>query len=132
MLRRGSPPHRSTITPNLKAAVDVCADLGCEVIAVALPTDVQVSAAEWTKYRGSAPVDLTDTEALLDDFVADARGLGLRAVNLLAPLRAAEPGAFLDDDYHLSPRGHRVVADALLPILRLEEATLQQHEVEPR
>lgn len=123
-LRRGSPPHRSTITPNLKAAVDLCAGLGCEVIAVALPLDVQVHAAEWAKYR-AAPVDLSETEALLDDFVADARALQVRAVNLLAPLRGAEPGAFLDDDYHLSPKGHRVVADAIAPLLRGEQATLE-------
>ena len=122
-LRRGTPPHRSTVTPNLKAAVDVCAELGCEVIAVALPLDVQVNAAEWAKYR-AAPADLTDTEALLDDFVADARELQVAAVNLLPPLRGAEPGAFLDDDYHLSPKGHRVVADAIAPLLRREQVTL--------
>lgn len=122
MLRAGSPPHRSTITPNLKAAVDVCAENGCEVLAVALPLDLQVSAGEWQKYR-SAPVDLSETEALLDDFVADARALGVRATNLFAPLRDAGPGVFLDDDYHLSPAGHRVVADAIAPLLRREQAT---------
>jgi hypothetical protein len=124
MLRRGSPPYRSTITPNLKAAVDVCAGLGCEVIAVALPLDVQVNGAEWKKYRGAVGADLTDTEALLDDFIADARALQVPAVNLMSPLRAAEPGAFLDDDYHLSPKGHRVVAEAIAPLLHGAEASL--------
>ena len=120
MLRQG----HSTITPNLKAAVETCAELGCEVIAVALPLDVQVSAAEWEKYR-SPPIDLTDTEALLTDFVADARELHVQAVNLLAPLRAAEPGAFLDDDYHLSPKGHRAVAAAVAPLLLRSQAALE-------
>lgn len=124
-LRQGSPPrYRSTITPNLKAAVDLCAGFGCEVIAAALPLDVQVSAQEWAKYRAT-PVDLTETEALLDDFVADARDLRVPTVNLLAPIRSAEPGAFLDDDYHLSPKGHGVIADAIAPLLRRDQVTLQ-------
>jgi hypothetical protein len=120
-LRRAEPGHRSPVTPALLAAADACRALGCRVVAVALPLDVQVSPAEWRKYREPAH-DLGATEALLDDFVADARDAGLGAVNLLPALRDAEPGAFLPDDYHLSPRGHRAAAQAIAHALLDERA----------
>lgn len=104
--------RRSRMTPHLLAAADLCRRVGCRVVAVALPLDVQVHPGEWAKYR-SAPQDLRATERLLTDFVDDARGAGILAVNLIAPLRAASPGAFLPDDYHLSPAGHRAAARAL-------------------
>ena len=104
--------RRSRMTPHLLAAADLCRRLGCRVVAVALPLDVQVHPGEWAKYR-SAPQDLRATERLLTDFVDDARDAGILAVNLLAPLRDASPGAFLPDDYHLSPAGHRAAARAL-------------------
>ncbi len=106
---RGSP---SPLAPALARVVDTCRRSSCRVVAVALPLDAQVSAAEWKKYR-AAPVDLSATEALLDDFVGEARALGVPAQSLLAPLRSAGPGMFLPDDYHLSPAGHSVVAGAL-------------------
>ena len=115
-LRLHAGSDRSPMTASLRAAVKACVPLGCEVIAVALPLDVQVDAAEWKKYRAQ-PEDLSATQALLEDFVADARDLGLPAVNLLPVLRAAEPGAFLPDDYHLSPRGHLAVAEAIAAVL---------------
>lgn len=106
------PGTRSRLAPALRATAAACRPHDCLVVAAALPLDVQVSRDEWRKYR-STPLDLTRTQPLLDDFVEDARALGLPAVNLLQPLRAASPGAFLPDDYHLSPRGHRVVAEAI-------------------
>lgn len=116
-LRAGHGAFRSALGPSLSRAVELCRPLGCEVIAVALPLDVQVSPAEWAKYR-SKGTDMTATEALLEDFVADARGLGVPAVDLLPALRAAEPGAFLPDDYHLSASGHDVAARAIAAALR--------------
>jgi hypothetical protein len=115
-LRRRTGGHRSRLTPALVAAVELCRTLGCRVVAAALPLDAQVDPSEWRKYR-AAPRDLSATEALLGDFVADARDLGLTAVDLLPVLRRAEPGAFLSDDYHLSPRGHGAVALALADAL---------------
>jgi hypothetical protein len=100
------------LRPALERTVRACRKEGCLVIAVALPLDVQVSAAEWRKYR-AAPRDMTATEALQQQFLDEARALGLQGVDLLPPLRDAEPGAFLDDDYHLSPRGHQACARAL-------------------
>jgi hypothetical protein len=115
-LRAAAPDH-SLITPFVRQTVEVCAALGCRVVVAVLPLDVQVSAAEWQK-TGHVPVDLHDTEVLLDDLVTDTRAMGVPTVNLMEPLRAVEPGAFLDDDDHLSPKGHRVVAEALLPVVQ--------------
>jgi hypothetical protein len=109
-------PHRSRLTPFLLAADRICRRHGCEVVAAALPLDVQASGGAWRKYA-SAPVDLAPTERLLADLVADAREADLRAVDLLAPLRASGEGAFLPDDYHLSPRGHAAVAAALASLI---------------
>ncbi len=116
-LREGHAPWRSPLGAPLAQAAELCRGLSCELIAVALPVDVQVSAREWPKYRTRAQ-DLGATEILLEDFTADARTLGVPAINLLSPLRAAEPGAFLRDDYHLSARGHHVAAVAIAALLQ--------------
>ncbi len=116
-LRRVEGAHRSRLAAPLLAAVQGCQKVGCTVVAVALPLDAQVDSSEWKKYR-VAPEDLSATEVLLDDFVADARAAGLPAINLLSTLRAVEPGAFLADDYHLAARGHRAVADAIARLLQ--------------
>jgi hypothetical protein len=115
-LRRAPPGFRSRLGPALLRTVRACAQSGCKVVAVALPLDVQVSPIEWRKYRAQ-PRDLGETEVLLREFLDDARALGLPTVDLLPPLRAAEPGAFLDDDYHLSPSGHAACARAIARVL---------------
>jgi hypothetical protein len=115
-------PHRSRMTPALLAAERACRPLGCRVVAAALPLDVQVHPGEWAKYRGGAR-SLEAARPLLDDFVADAREAGIPAVDLLDALAEASPGAFLPDDYHLSPKGHRAVARALAPLLEASAAT---------
>lgn len=120
-LRRAGA-HRSRLTPLVAAADRVCHAHGCRLVVAALPLDVQVDPAEWRKYR-SAPADLSPTLVLLEDLVADARALGVDAIDLTGALRAASPGAFLPDDYHLSPRGHAAVAHALAPLV-VERATL--------
>lgn len=112
----GGAAHRSRMTEALLEAARACRPLGCRVVAAALPLDVQVHPGEWAKYRG-APRSLEPARALLDDFVADARDAGIPAVNLMDALSASSPGAFLPDDYHLSPKGHRAVAQALAPLL---------------
>jgi hypothetical protein len=121
-LRASARPHRSRLTRFLLETARTCRGHGCEVVALALPVDVQVNPSEWTKYRRGTPVDLTATEQLLDDFIADARQAGLTGINLLEPLRRAEPGAFLPDDYHLSPAGHEAVAQAVAGALRTRVA----------
>jgi hypothetical protein len=121
-LRASARPHRSRLTRFLLETSSICREHGCEVAALALPVDVQVSPGEWAKYRRGTPIDLTATEQLLDDFVADARQAGLIGLDLLEPLRHAGPGAFLPDDYHLSPAGHGAVAQALAGALRTRVA----------
>jgi hypothetical protein len=116
-LRHAERARASRIFEALSGVAAACRKLGCKVVAAALPLDVQVDAAEWQKYR-TAPRDLSDTEPLLEDFLEGARALGAGTVNLLPVLRRAQPGAFLDDDYHLSPRGHRAVAEAMAGAMR--------------
>ncbi len=89
---------------------------GAELTVVALPLDVQVSDAEWTKYK-AAPVDMTESRTLLDDLVADAHARGVRAVSVLPALAAAEPGAFLNGDLHMSATGTAAVAGAVAATL---------------
>jgi hypothetical protein len=108
--------HRSRLTSSLLRVVDTCRRIGCTVVAAALPIDVQVDAREWRKYRG-APIDLQATERLLNDWVADAIEAGVPGVSLLPALRAASPGAFQPDDYHLSGRGHLAVAEAIARVV---------------
>jgi hypothetical protein len=95
----------------------LCDRHGAELVVVALPIDVQVDPREWAKYGVADPPDLSDSQILLDDLVADARELGLRALDATAALRAAEPGAFLDHDIHMTPKGHAAFAEALAATL---------------
>lgn len=104
----------SRMTRHLLAAREACA---CTVIATALPLDVQVYGGEWAKYR-ARPRDLRATEVLANEFLAAAEENGVTAVDLMPALRAASPGAFLTDDYHLSPAGHRAVAEVLREALQ--------------
>jgi len=89
---------------------------GAELVVVALPLDVQVADAEWAKYK-AAPVDMTESRALLGDLVADAHARGVRAVSVLPALAAAEPGAFLNGDLHMSAKGTAAVAGAIAATL---------------
>ena len=95
----------------------LCDRHGAELVVVALPIDVQVDPREWAKYGVEDPPDLTDSQVLLDDLVADAGELGLRGLDATAALRAAEPGAFLDHDIHMTPAGHAALAGALAETL---------------
>ncbi len=116
LLEQSSALH-GRLSEHLERANAVCADCGCTLVVVALPLDVQVHASEWNKYRHPAR-DMSATLALGAELVSETRALGLQGVDLLPALREASPGVFLDDDYHLSARGHEVVARALLPFVR--------------
>lgn len=115
-LIRTDAPHRSRITRHLLAARDACERWGCRVVTVTLPLDVQVHASEWAKYS-DAPIDLGRVRALAGIYLEEARTHGVPALDLFEPLAAASPGAFLPDDYHLSPAGHRAVAEAIAPLI---------------
>lgn len=89
---------------------------GARLVVLILPIDVQVSADEWKKY-GHDPIDMAPSRALTDELVELCRSLGVSALDASAPLAAAEPGAFLDKDIHMSPKGHAAVAAALAKTL---------------
>jgi predicted metal-dependent hydrolase len=106
----------SPLRPWMERARAVCDAHGARLVVLALPMDVQVSAEEWKKY-GEEPLDMKETLVLLDDIVATARWLGVSALDLTPALARAEPGAFLHGDIHMTPKGHRAVAEALVATL---------------
>jgi hypothetical protein len=107
-LQRASPLYE-----HLARAKQLCDKNGAELVVVVLPVDVQVSAKEWDKYPGAQRIDLSQTRVLVDDVLDMASTLGARGVDAWPALAAAEPGAFLDGDLHMSEKGHAAVADAI-------------------
>ncbi|MBC8070017.1 MAG: hypothetical protein IAG13_16890, partial [Deltaproteobacteria bacterium] len=105
------PP--SIFAAHLAELKALCDQHGAELVVVALPIDVQVSPEEWAKY-GAEPVDMAPSLALLADTVADAEALGAIGVEPTAALAAAEPGAFLDGDIHMTAKGHDALAHAIV------------------
>lgn len=104
-----APSPLEAMLQRTKAA---CDKSGATLLVVALPLDVMVSKDEWKKY-GKEPTDLSVTQVLLDDMVSRAEAIGALAVDPTEPLRKAEPGAFLDGDLHLTPKGHQALAAAI-------------------
>src|SRR5262249_11927390 len=86
----------------LEQARTLCAAHGARLVVLALPLDVDVSAAEWAKY-GREPIDTSELRVLTEDLLAAAAALSIEAVDAREALAAAEPGAFLKGDLHLSP-----------------------------
>lgn len=103
---------RSPLAGAVAAAKARCDDAGAELLVVALPLDVQVSATEWARY-GVEPRDMSGTRVLLEDLVVGAEHLGVRALDATEALAAAEPGAFLDADVHMTPKGQAALAAAI-------------------
>lgn len=117
-------PYRSRLTRSVLRAQRACEPLGCAVVVAGLPLDVQVHAGEWDKYA-TPPLEaatLARLGALLEVLLPELRSHGLRTVDLTPPLRVGSPGAFLPDDYHLSPAGHLVVAQAMAATIRAERS----------
>ncbi len=102
----------SPLFPALEKVKKLCDAHGARLVVAILPMDVQVSVAEWSKY-GESPIDLTPTRVLTDDIVHAGEALGVTVIDLTPALVAAEPGAFLLRDLHMSPKGHAAVAVAL-------------------
>ncbi|WP_434418603.1 alginate O-acetyltransferase AlgX-related protein [Nannocystis pusilla] len=114
-LARSAPRPRpeSVFAAYLAEFQALCAAHGAELVVVALPLDVQVDGGEWAKYGVTQGPDMRPSQILLTDLVADAEALRIRSVDATAALRAAQPGAFLEGDFHLTARGHAAVAEAL-------------------
>ena len=119
-LRAAPPAELASLSPlraPLEQAKALCAARGARLVMVALPIDVEVSAAEWAKY-GHEPLDMSDVRGLTEDLLIAAKALQIEAIDARPALAAAEPGAFLNGDLHMSPKGHRAVAEALAEALR--------------
>ena len=111
--------ERSPLHPHLAAAKALCDANGAELVVLVLPLDVQVSAEEWKKYGRTEALDLTATRVLGEDVLSMADELGARTVDAWPALAAAEPGAFLNGDLHMTPKGHDAVAVAIARALAL-------------
>ena len=90
---------------------------GARFVLVVLPFDVQVSAEEWKKY-GAEPIDMSASSVLVEDLIEGTRAMGASALDATEALRAAEPGAFLNADIHMTPKGHDAVAKAIGELLQ--------------
>jgi len=89
---------------------------GARLVVLILPIDVQASPEEWKKY-GATPIDMAPSQALTTELVALCRALGVSVLDTTPVLAQAEPGAFLDKDIHMTPKGHAAVAAALAKTL---------------
>lgn len=106
----------SPLHERLVAMKRLCDAHDARLVVVALPIDVMVSPDEWRKY-GKPALDMSASRVLLEDLVRDANALGVSALDATDALRAAEPGAFLDKDIHMSAKGHAALARALAETL---------------
>lgn len=106
----------SSLEPRLREVKALCDAHGVELLVVALPLDVLVSADEWEKYDAE-PVEMEPTRVLLSDLVASGEALGARGLDATDALRAAEPGAFLRGDIHMTAKGQRALAEAVAAAL---------------
>lgn len=112
------PQVLSPLTPALKEAKEICDKAGARLVVVVLPIDVQVSSDEWKKYNVANPVDMSPSRVLNQDVVVAAASVGAEGVDPLPALVAAGPGAFLDGDIHMTPKGHRAVGEAIAKALK--------------
>jgi DNA-binding LacI/PurR family transcriptional regulator len=112
-----APPGReSALAPQIAAFAALCKEYGARAVLVTLPLDVVVDRQEWKKY-GEDPAqmpDMAETEVLLLEAREVAARLGVTPVDPMALLRAAQPGAFLYGDIHLSVTGQAALAQAML------------------
>lgn len=114
-----APVVETRVVPGT-AVLDALASLPDSTLVV-LPLDVQVSSKEWAKY-GAQPANMEPTLELNHAFADAARERGLRTIELTDTLRAAEPGAFLLGDLHLTPKGTSAAGAAVAEALKTTPA----------
>ncbi len=118
-IARSQPPKTAPLSPlatEIAAAKTICDKYGARLLVVSLPIDVQVDKAEWAKY-GAAPQDMEPTKLLNTDVIDAAEFVGAEGLDATKPLLAAEPGAFLDGDIHMTPKGHKALGQAIAAVL---------------
>ena len=95
---------------------------GARVAIVLMPARFQVDDGDYGRLRQT--VKETGGELVRDAattrFAEGLSGLSLPVTDLLPPLRAALPGpdVFFQQNVHLTPRGHQIVADHLATFIR--------------
>ncbi len=107
----------SPVMPSLRAMKATCDEHKARLFVVALPLDVMISADEWKKYNAE-PSDMKPAERLVKDLMDSAMAAGATGVDPTEALRAAEPGAFLAGDIHLTPKGHLALAEHIAKVMK--------------
>ncbi|MBX3173918.1 MAG: SGNH/GDSL hydrolase family protein [Gemmatimonadaceae bacterium] len=104
----------------LRALADEAQAKGTPTVFVLVPERLQVHSDEFLRYLKGfdidpASVDLDQPSRVLREGLEAA---GLRVVDALGPFRAAAAETRLHGvvDQHLSPEGHRVLTDVILPV----------------
>jgi lysophospholipase L1-like esterase len=99
-----------------------CAEFGARAIFVHVPECMEID-PRWRDVVGRARIDLGLQDAdfariqrFSDDVLARVRANGDEALDLRAQL-LADTASNYHGDLHISPAGHRVIADALTPLL---------------
>jgi hypothetical protein len=106
----------SPLTRKVLEAQRLAVAQGARFALLVLPLDVMVSDEEWPKH-GTKRLDLAPARVLIEDLVESVRQAGGTALDATSALAAAEPGAFLPGDIHLTPKGHDAVARAVVEAL---------------
>lgn len=112
LVRAGYPLLRE-----VEKAKEKTEQAGARFVLLVLPIDVQVSADEWKKY-GKTPMDMEPTRVLLADLAHGISEQGASVLDATEVLKKTEPGAFLDGDPHLTPKGHAAVAAELARVIK--------------
>ena len=107
----GSVRAWSSIAPLIRRLKAACAEQNTSVVLLLIPTDLQFP-SEWAKY-GLEPEPGPPLDIVAEDLLATAEALGVPTVDVTPLLRAMPQGAFISEDWHLTPEGHDVVARAL-------------------
>lgn len=102
----------SPIVQQIEKAKAICDAHGARLVVVGLPLDVMVFSSAWAKY-GSEPVDLSPAAVLMADLLHAAEALGVTALDATPALREAGEAAFLPREFHLTPAGHKALANAI-------------------
>ncbi len=108
----------SPLLPVFREAKAITDKHGARLVIVVLPIDVQVSKDEWNKYGVDPPIDMEPSKILNADVIVAAETVGAQSFDALPALGAAEPGAFLVGDIHMTAKGHHALGEALAKALR--------------